>query len=71
MRAVHQVAKAVDANLPGNRTVRIQRDAPRVNELAESGFDGLAYKVFEDDLCREAWPPAGACSVRAGFPGSR
>ncbi|KOV97436.1 hypothetical protein ADK65_25715 [Streptomyces sp. NRRL B-1140] len=56
MRAVHQVVEAVDADLPGNRTVRIQRDAARVDELAESGFDGLAYKVFENDLCREAWP---------------
>ncbi|WP_330358821.1 hypothetical protein [Streptomyces chartreusis] len=56
MRAVHQVAEAVDADLPGNRTARIQRDATRVSELAETGFDGPAYKVFEDDLCREVWP---------------
>ncbi|MFJ6706877.1 MULTISPECIES: hypothetical protein [unclassified Streptomyces] len=56
MRAEHEVAKAVDAALSGDRTARIQRDAARVEELAAGGFEGPAYKVFENDLCREAWP---------------
>lgn len=56
MRAVHEVAEAVDADLPGNRSDRIQRDAARVSELALSGFEGLAYEVFENELLRESWP---------------
>ncbi|MFJ4633552.1 hypothetical protein [Streptomyces sp. NPDC088847] len=56
MRAEHEVAEAVDAVLSGDRTARIQRDAARVDELAADGFEGPAYEVFKDDLCREVWP---------------
>ncbi|MFD5848263.1 hypothetical protein [Streptomyces chartreusis] len=56
MRAVCEVAEAVDDGLHGDRSARIRRDAARVSELALDGFEGLAYKVFEDELCREVWP---------------
>ncbi|WP_432154991.1 hypothetical protein [Streptomyces tricolor] len=56
MRAVREVAEAVDDGLSADRSARIRRDAARVSELAAGGFEGPAYKVFEDELCGEAWP---------------
>lgn len=56
MRVVREVAEAVDDGLSAGRSARIRRDAVRVSELAASGFEGPAYEVFEDELCRDAWP---------------
>ncbi|MDX3458707.1 hypothetical protein PV396_43450 [Streptomyces sp. ME02-8801-2C] len=56
MRAEDKVAEAVDAGLPDKGAARIQRDAARVSELAEGGFKGPAYEVFENELFRASWP---------------
>lgn len=56
MRTRTEVADAVEAGLPGDRPRRIQRDAEWVRDLAEGGFQGRPYEVFEDQLLRESWP---------------
>lgn len=44
MRAVREVAEAVDDGLSAERSARIRRDAVRVSELAASGFEGPACR---------------------------
>ncbi|MFJ4633979.1 hypothetical protein [Streptomyces sp. NPDC088847] len=51
-----EINETVDAVLPGERATRIERDAARLEELALGGFEGPAYEVFENELCREAEP---------------
>ncbi|QOV33275.1 hypothetical protein IM697_23845 [Streptomyces ferrugineus] len=50
------IAEAVDGFLADPRTLRIQRDAALVADLALGGFEGLEYRVFEDRLLRDSMP---------------
>ncbi|MGW2052330.1 hypothetical protein ACWCOZ_00145 [Streptomyces sp. NPDC001840] len=51
-----KIAETVDAVLGGERRVRIEQDAARIDELACGGFEGLSYEMFEIELCRKAEP---------------
>jgi hypothetical protein len=56
MRATYEITETIEADLPGDRAARIQRDAVQVRELAEVGFEGPAYELFEDQLLSATWP---------------
>lgn len=43
---------------------------PRVIELAAGGFEGPVYKVFENELCAEAWPTLRGMLREEGSRGS-
>ncbi|MQY16862.1 hypothetical protein SRB5_70650 [Streptomyces sp. RB5] len=51
-----EIIETVETVLGGERGARVERDAARIEELACSGFEGLAYDVFEIELYREAEP---------------
>ncbi|MFG3721250.1 hypothetical protein ACGF8D_25955 [Streptomyces massasporeus] len=50
------IAEAVYGFLLDPRTLRIQRDAALVADLALGGLEGLVYQVLEDRLLRDSMP---------------
>ncbi|WP_030693340.1 hypothetical protein [Streptomyces globisporus] len=56
MREVDEINEVVDAELSGDRTARLRRDAEQIEELAYGQFEGRAYKLFEEELYREIQP---------------
>ncbi len=50
------IDQTVDTAPPDGRTLRIQQEAARIAELALDGFQGPAYEIFENDLCRDSMP---------------
>ncbi|MEU2543839.1 hypothetical protein ABZ618_00035 [Streptomyces roseolus] len=56
MKTATKIDEAVNAALGGERAVRIARDAVRIKEVADGGFTGRAYEVFEAELILEVQP---------------
>ncbi|MDX2295893.1 MULTISPECIES: hypothetical protein [Streptomyces] len=56
MKTATKIDEAVNAALGGERAARIARDAVRIKEVADGGFTGRAYEVFESELILEVQP---------------
>ncbi|MEU8883852.1 hypothetical protein [Streptomyces hydrogenans] len=56
MKTATKIDEAVNAALGGERAARIARDAVRIKEVADGGFAGRAYEVFESKLILEVQP---------------